>query len=221
MRPLPGLLLAAALCAVAVAASARQPASPFDPSQLKGPAHGTPNEVLVLGTAHLSQLPKSFDPAALRGLLDRLAQWRPQIVAIESMSGPHCAFGAALSKAWDNPATAQRKQADSALEARLATPEDVLAMYRAYNDPSEARLIFASDFGAALEEGSPQHYGRNYLGYWETRNLRMASNIRDAIAARPGSRTLVIVGAAHKGYLEAYLNQMHDVRIVNALQVLR
>jgi hypothetical protein len=49
----------------------------------------------------------------------------------------------------------------------------------------------------------------------------MASNIRDAIAAQPGGRTLVIVGASHKGYLEAYLNQMHDVRIVDALQVLR
>jgi pheromone shutdown protein TraB len=82
-------------------------------------------------------------------------------------------------------------------------------------------VVFDSDFGAALEEGSPQHFGRNYVGYWETRNLRMASNIRDAIAAQPGSRTLVIVGAAHKGYLDAYLNQMHDVRIVNAMQVLR
>jgi pheromone shutdown protein TraB len=81
--------------------------------------------------------------------------------------------------------------------------------------------VYDNDFGAALEEGSPQQFGRNYVGYWETRNLRMASNIRDAIAARPGSRTLVIVGASHKGYLEAYLNQMHDVRIVNALQVLR
>jgi predicted esterase YcpF (UPF0227 family) len=49
----------------------------------------------------------------------------------------------------------------------------------------------------------------------------MAANIRDAIGLQPGSRTLVIVGASHKGYLEAYLNQMHDVRIVPALQVLR
>jgi hypothetical protein len=89
------------------------------------------------------------------------------------------------------------------------------------NERSQARLVFDGDFGAALEEGSPQQFGRNYVGYWETRNLRMASNIRDAIAGQPGSRTLVIVGAAHKGYLEAYLNQMHDLRIVDALQVLR
>ena len=49
----------------------------------------------------------------------------------------------------------------------------------------------------------------------------MASNIREIMAARPGMRTLVIVGASHKGYLEAYLRQMHDVRIVNADDILR
>jgi hypothetical protein len=31
----------------------------------------------------------------------------------------------------------------------------------------------------------------------------------------------VIVGASHKGYLEAYLHQMHDVRIENAAAVLQ
>jgi hypothetical protein len=32
---------------------------------------------------------------------------------------------------------------------------------------------------------------------------------------------LVIVGASHKGYLESYLHQMHDVRIVDAASVLK
>jgi len=32
---------------------------------------------------------------------------------------------------------------------------------------------------------------------------------------------LVIVGASHKGYLESYLHQMHDVRVVDAGLVLR
>ena len=49
----------------------------------------------------------------------------------------------------------------------------------------------------------------------------MAAKIREAIGDRPGSRTLVIVGGSHKWYLEAYLNQMHDVRIVSSDQVLR
>lgn len=130
-------------------------------------------------------------------------------------------FGAAIKKAWDNPATAQRRQADATRQAQLATSEDVLAMYRADNDPAQARLIYDSDFGAALNEPSAQGFGRQYLGAWETRNLRMASNIRDALQAQPGSRALVVVGASHKWYLQAYLNQMHDLRIVDVEPLLR
>jgi len=84
-----------------------------------------------------------------------------------------------------------------------------------------AKAIHDSDFGPALEEGSPQQFGRGYVTYWETRNLRMASNIREIVGNDPGKRTLVIVGASHKWYLEAYLDQMHDVRIVSTDQVLR
>jgi hypothetical protein len=354
-----GLLMVAMLCAAS--AGAQESAKVFAPNKLKGPAKGTPNEVLVLGTAHLSQLPATFQPASLTPLKQRLLAWKPRIIAIEALSGTQCAFlrqyphryektvesfcrwdpaparaatgldvaGAtaeidrllaswpaaptpsqrrhlaavflaggepvsalvqwlrlpaaerhpgdgldatlaatldklcdrrsedaqiaaplaaalglervygmddhtadapdaapkasseAIMKAWDNPATAKRRQMDERLHTRLADAEGVMALYRALNAPSQARLIYDSDFGAALEEGSPQQFGRGYVGYWETRNLRMASNIREAIGNQPGSRTLVIVGASHKWYLEAYLNQMHDVRIVSSDQVLR
>ena len=96
----------------------------------------------------------------------------------------------------------------------------MLALYRAYNQADQAKLTFDSDFGATLEEPSAPRFGRGYLGGWETRNLRMASNIRDMFAARPGIRGLIIVGASHKPYLESYLNQMHDMTIVDAEAVL-
>ncbi len=129
-------------------------------------------------------------------------------------------YDAAITKAWDNAAGAQRKATDAALEAKLGTPAAMLALYRAYNAPDQGMLVFNSDFGATLEERSPQHFGRAYLGGWETRNLRMAGNIRDMLAAQPGIRALVIVGASHKGYLEAYLNEMHDMDIVDAEPIL-
>lgn len=335
----------------------------FSPDRLKL-ARGQINEVMVLGTPHLSQLPKSFDAANLSGLIDRLASWKPQVIAIESLSGLQCAYlrsylqhysdtvqsyckdtslaraatgldvieanvqaqrllrswpaspapaqrqtlaslfmaagepasalvqwlrlplderragdglsaelvdalnalrvkpnedyfiaaplaaklglerlhamddhtadgssaddasadekayGVAIMKAWDNPYTAERKRMESALKEHLDTPDGVLALYRAYNDPGQPALVFRSDFGAALEEPSAQHFGRSYVAYWETRNLRMASNIRAAMTP-PGIRALVIVGASHKGYLEAYLNQMHDVGIVSTDATLR
>ncbi len=107
------------------------------------------------------------------------------------------------------------------LLSRIASRDGVLDVYRAYNAPDQAKLIFESDFGAALTEPSPQMYGRNYVAGWETRNLRMAANIREAMANAPGKRTLVIVGASHKYYLQAYLDQMHDIRLADAEAILR
>lgn len=350
--------LSIAACASAAAAQPYHPA--FDPAQLKGPRVGIANEVMVLGSPHLSGLPASFDPAKLEPLLARLETWRPRAIAIEALSGAQCDFlrrhparyretvegycwdpaparaatgldvpaataeaerllaawpsdptpgqrrrlasvflaggerasalvqwlrlspserhagdgldtvlvalleglrvrrnenyliaaplaarlglerlhamddhsadapvadekgwSDAVGRAWDNPATAKRTAMNKALEEALAAGDGVLAMYRAYNAPAQARLAYDSDFGAALEEPSPQGFGRRYLGFWETRNLRMAANIRDMLGLDPGMRALVIVGASHKYYLEAYLDQMHDLRLVDTSDVLR
>jgi hypothetical protein len=131
------------------------------------------------------------------------------------------AYEAVIMQAWDNPATHARQAEDGRLKAGVAGPDGVMTMYRAYNAPEGAMLTYQSDFGAALIEPSPQGFGRSYLSYWETRNLRMVANIRDVLGRTPGTRLLAIVGASHKGYYEAYLNQMHDVRLVDATVLLR
>ncbi|WP_375428075.1 DUF5694 domain-containing protein [uncultured Sphingomonas sp.] len=336
----------------------------FRPETLKGPPVGLPNQVLVLGTSHLSGLPETFTPIMLSPLLDRLASWRPTAIATENLSGLQCdglrryparyagtvqaycpdpapaghatgldvpaanaeaerllaawpaapspaqrrhlaaiflaagepgsalvqwlrlspaerragdglndelvvalaqakdrrnetnlvsavlaarlglerlwsvddhsadtadgvdpaerkAAADAIARAWDNPATHARQAESAMLEKDLMQPDGILKMYRAYNAPSAPALAYQSDFGAALVEPSSQRFGRQYVGYWETRNLRMAANIRDVLGRYPGMRLLAIVGASHKGYYEAYLNQMHDVQLVDADAVLR
>ncbi|KRA80849.1 hypothetical protein ASD76_16635 [Altererythrobacter sp. Root672] len=342
-------------------ATAQEYRPAFRPDQLKGPPAGRPNEVLVLGTQHLSEMPDTFEPALLDPLLDRLAGWRPEAIAIERVSGLQCdalrrypsryaasvkdycydpsaaglatgldvhaanaeaerllaawpsapsaaqrrnlaavflaagepvsalvqwlrlpaeerregdglnaelvaslnrmkdlrnedsliaaplaarlgldrlwsvddhsadspgpadqeAYEAAIMQAWDNPATKARIEEDKQLQAGLSQPDGLMAMYRAVNAPQTAELAYQSDFGAAFTEPSTQGFGRAYLGYWETRNLRMVANIRDVLGQHPGSRLLAIVGASHKGYYEAYLNQMHDVQLVDANTLLR
>ncbi len=74
--------------------------------------------------------------------------------------------------------------------------------------------------------GQPQNDGFLWLshvcfGYWENRNLRMVANIREVIGNTLGKRTLSIVGASHKWYFEAYLNMMHDAKVVDSAEVLR
>ncbi len=357
------LALAAASTLPASTPAAAPPYVPsFDPSALKDNVGGPPGEVLVLGTPHLSSFPKDFQAKSLDPLLDRLAAWRPQMIAIEAVSGPQCemllryaavypdvhksycwnpeparaatgldvpaataeaekllaswpeipaaadrrrlaavflaggeqasalvqwlqlpvaerrageglsdplverlnrlagwrnenyliaaalaarlglqrvhavddhsadfssespedqaAYGAAVQRAWDNPATQKRKAIDDELMKRL-DGEGVLAIYRAYNGAESMRLTFESDFGAAVADVSPKYYARRYSGWWETRNLRMVANIRRAMARQPGTRMLAIVGASHKGYYEAYLHMMHDIRPVDAQPVLK
>lgn len=353
-----------ALALLAGAAQAQDYKPTFHPETLKGPPAGKANEVLVLGTAHLSGLPKTFDMALLAPLIDRLAAWKPTGIATEDLSGLQCdalrryparyaatvksycydpgkagqaigldvpaanaeaerllaawptqptaaqrrrlaavfiaagernsalvqwlrlpdaerhagdslndeqaaflesfktrrnettviaavlaarlgherlwsvddhsadtpdsgdpeeqkAYEAAIMKAWDNPVSHARRAQDEALRANLSKPDGVLNLYRAYNTADAQLMAFKGDFGAAFVEPSLQGFGRQYLGFWETRNLRMVANIRDVLGQHPGMRMLAIVGASHKGYYEAYLNQMHDVRLVSADAVLK
>jgi hypothetical protein len=336
---------------------------PFHPDQLKGPPAGIPNEVLVLGTTHLSGL-KTFQPEMLSPLLKRLEAWRPTAITTENLSGMQCdemrrlpsryastisdycvdtkpaqaatgldvpaataeaerllaawppapapsarlhlaavflaggepasalvqwlrlpeaerhagdgldatlvarlnelkgkhnetyslaaplaarlglervwgidyhtadtadptdpaeakAASDAISRAWDNAYLKARNADDTRLEAGLAQPDGLLAMYRANNAPTEPMRIFRSDFGAALVEPSRQGYGRGLCRLLGDAQPAHVSNIREVIGHTTGTRLLAIVGAAHKGYFEAYLNEMHDVRLVDAEPVLK
>jgi hypothetical protein len=336
----------------------------FDPRAHKAELAGDPAQVLVLGSPHLSQLPSKLDPRLLGPLLDRLATFKPDVIAIENISGEQCEtlkrFKSQHGDAWDSycwdtdevekatglnvdaalaevdrtlaswpsdPTAAQRRRlamlflaandrpsatvqwlrlpasehrpADgltdamvdildrkgkapnesidvaAALAARLGlerlylmddhtadwpldeksaygqayakalrtvwsvepkppvrvryeqlqahvgTASDLIAFYRFLNDPETQRATIASDMGAAAATAEAQPYGREYASWWETRNLRMTANIHAAFRGKPGAHVLVIVGATHKGHLDAYLDMMQDVRLVDAMQFLR
>lgn len=126
----------------------------------------------------------------------------------------------AMMSVWTAPGVKARLEEGRRIDSAATTPAGTLAMYRYYNDPAEARRAFELDFGAAMAHDSPELYGRRYLGWWETRNLRMAANIREVAAFVPAKRLLVITGASHKGYLDAYLDLMHDVKVESPLPLL-
>jgi hypothetical protein len=125
----------------------------------------------------------------------------------------------ALKSVWSAPRPPIAKKADD-MEKALDGPASVLALYRYLNRPEVARAFVEADFGAALVEPSALRFGRRYVGWWETRNLRMVANIRAASANHPGARVLSIVGASHKAYFDAYLGMMSDVRLVDSAALL-
>ena len=332
----------------------------FDPRQHRTEIAGAPSEVLVLATPHLSGMPASVRPEYLEPLLDRLAQFEPEVITLEALSGQDCAmlqdhpalFGsayddyclgtteaqratglavpaalAAIKKTmadwpesptpgdrrrlaslflaandrasaqvqWLRLAPEERRAGDGlnsdlvkilerkggklnenyAIAAKLAARlgldrvystddhsadaivadageafgaalgqlrnskaakanrtdfekriqaltdgQSVLDYYRHINLPAHQRAVVESDFGAASRQETPQLYGRQYLAWWETRNLRMVANIRAAFGPKPGARVLTIVGASHKPYFEAYLDMMQDVELIDADKVL-
>lgn len=334
--------------------------APADLAWLRSNVAGPRTQVLVLGTAHLSQAPKDFKPESLAPVLDRLAAFKPQIITVEQISGEGCDLAArhpavydpkdmetycadpvearkatglnvpaaiaqvqSTWKAWpEHPTPAQRRHLaalfmaandngsamvqwlqlpaaerhvgdglDSALvaamskrensrnetyvvaarlaaklglqrlysvddhtgdnvqvdndkaygdaiqgawngaadklkpvldrEQSLLTSGDMLTMYRYINDPAVLRIGQGSDFGAALGDANPPHYGRMYVAGWETRNLRMAANVLATFRETPGARVLSIVGSSHKPWLDSLLGQMPGVEIVDAEQVLK
>lgn len=82
---------------------------------------GPRSQVLVLGTTHLSNMPKSFDPAALNGVLDKLAAFKPDIITVEDEPGEDCDLAAR------QPAKYGEKYCPSTDEAKAATGLDLTA----------------------------------------------------------------------------------------------
>lgn len=128
------------------------------------------------------------------------------------------AFEKAIRHAWDG-ASDEARQARARAQA-LHGAGDMLALYRLINTPDYLRLAIAADFGQALRDPSPQRFGRQYVGGWESRNLRMVANIHVAFRDRPGARVLSIVGSSHKPWFDSLLGQMQGVDVLDALQVL-
>ena len=126
----------------------------------------------------------------------------------------------AINAAW-KAAPSKAIPVEKEMETQLKRPGDVLSLYRFMNQPQTLAQNIRADFGAALREPSSGQYGRQYVAAWEVRNLRMVSNVVATFASHPGTRVLNIVGASHKPYFDAYLNLMHDVKLVDAEDVLK
>lgn len=88
-RPILTLAILAALLAVpaTIAAQDEPDRARFDPRSFRSQVAGEPTQVLILGCPHLSAAPGDFDPAVLEPLLARLEAFRPDVIAIENLSG--------------------------------------------------------------------------------------------------------------------------------------
>lgn len=127
---------------------------------------------------------------------------------------------AVLNAHWQSPAGALVRANEAPMISRLNTGAGMMAFYRYLNAPETQRNYIDIDHRAAMGIVAAGDCGRRYVAWWETRNLRMAANIRAAMGTLPGARILNIVGASHKPYYDLYLSQMADAVVIDAGAVL-
>jgi hypothetical protein len=116
----------------------------------------------------------------------------------------------------DTPAF-RRKPAD---RVRLATEPEVMQRLRWANSARFGRLDADAQWFSQLRSPTMGRTGRQSVAAWEAQNLRMAIAVREVTAAIPGGRALLVVGAAHKPFVESYLRQLADVEIVSSAAML-
>lgn len=149
----------------------------------------------------------------------------PRVYATDNHTGDDIkfadeeAFGKAIKAAW----AAGRSELD-VREKRvqaLSGATDLLPLYRYVNESGYLQTLVEVNIKAAMRAKSAEAYPQIWVAGWETRNLRMVANIREAFRERPAARVLSIVGASHKPWFDAWLAQMQGVDIVDAAQVLK
>ncbi|MDQ3232519.1 MAG: DUF5694 domain-containing protein, partial [Pseudobdellovibrionaceae bacterium] len=103
-----------------------------------------------------------------------------------------------------------KEKEDAALKAGSLLP-----YYQWLNSPTYQIGDATAQWGAHLKMEGTDGYGKARFALWEMRNLHMAGNIA-AITARPGvERVLVIVGAAHKPFLDAQLASLSHIKLLH------
>jgi hypothetical protein len=72
------------------------------------------------------------------------------------------------------------------LKAGMNTSDGVLAMYRDLQTPETQRAFVELDYLRSLQAQSPELFGRQYVAWWEIRNLRMVARaLPDQSASYP------------------------------------
>jgi hypothetical protein len=142
-------------CLLALSASAR---AQVDLTTLDRDMAGPRAQVLVLGTVHLRELPAGFNPAALDGVLDRLAAFRPDIITVEVQPGEECDLfarhPAKLGEPYNCMSTdAAREATGLAVPAAIAEVDKTLKAWPAQPTAAQRRRL-AALFLAASDSAS-------------------------------------------------------------------
>jgi hypothetical protein len=114
-----------------------------------------------------------------------------------------------------------RLYADSDSLLKLANANGNLLPYYLYlNSPGYMSSDIKMQWGLFLRTHLQSGLDRYRFTLWEIRNLKIASSILNAAPTASHCRILVIIGAAHKPFLDEYLRQMPDIQLLQLQDLL-
>ncbi|TDF35181.1 hypothetical protein EYS14_22660 [Alteromonadaceae bacterium M269] len=113
----------------------------------------------------------------------------------------------------------REKEIEDLQQQFWGSAERVKNGYIFINSKDYQRFVIENDFGLATASPEEQGLARQYVAWWQVRGLRMVANVLEAAGNKPGAKVLVIVGASHKSYFDLYLDQMHDIEIIDIKEV--
>lgn len=111
------------------------------------------------------------------------------------------------------------KRQNESLKQGCRDGNKMLQHFEFINSPEFGYKDASIQWGVWLKTNLPSKLDRSRIAQWEMRNLNIASHIRELTVFQPGKRILVIIGAGHKYFLDRYLSQMMDVKMVQLSEV--
>lgn len=91
---------------------------------------------------------------------------------------------------------------------------NLLPLYLFLNSKEFQQQDFEAQWKIWLNTKFPSGSDKARYALWEMRNLKISANIMKTAAFYPGKKILVIIGASHKLFLEKYLQQAPNIRLL-------
>jgi hypothetical protein len=104
----------------------------------------------------------------------------------------------------------QRRRTEAAVGAG-----DLLPVYLHINSPAYAAKDVMAQWAPWLRMRLASGLDRTRYGNWEARNLHIAANLGDATTPPGSQRVLVVIGVAHKPFLDDALSRLASVKLVH------
>lgn len=91
---------------------------------------------------------------------------------------------------------------------------NLLSLYQYLNSEDYINRDYKSQWGIWLKTNFNSNSDLARFYFWEMRNLQITANILKLIALNPGKKILIIIGSAHKGFIERYLAKIERLKIL-------